>query len=205
MLKNAVQEIYLYKNTSILQHILDKLTQIYPLDERHIAQLRGLMRRVEMPRNRVIIRADRVEKSIYFIEKGIARAYCDGPDNQITFWFGMEGDLIFSYNSYINGLAGYESVELLEACVLHEINLDDLQQLFDSDVVFANWGRKLAERELIKTEERLIARLFRSATERYQELLSSNPALIQRIQLGYIASYLGVTQVTLSRIRAEIR
>lgn len=188
-----------------MQHILEKLNRISPLDEQHTTQLLGLMRRIEAPKHLVIIRADRIEKSIYFIEKGIARAYCDGPDHQITFWFGMEGDLIFSYNSYINGLAGYESVELLEPCVLYELNMDDLQRFFDTDVFFANWGRKLAEQELVRTEERLIARLFKSASERYQELLSSNPALIQRIQLGYIASYLGVTQVTLSRIRAEIR
>lgn len=188
-----------------MQHILEKLSLIYPLDEQRRTQLLGLMRRIEAAKNLVIIRADQVEKSIYFIEKGVARAYCDGPDQQITFWFGMEGDLIFSYNSYINGRVGYESVALLEPCVLYEIKMDDLQQLFDTDVVFANWGRKLAEQELIKTEERLIARLFKSASERYQELLNSNPALIQRIQLGYIASYLGVTQVTLSRIRAEIK
>lgn len=193
------------KNTTVLQNILEKLKSIYPLDEQRTTRLLGLMRRIEAPKNLIIIRADRVEKSIYFIEKGIARAYCDGPENQITFWFGMEGDLIFSYHSYINGLPGYESVELLEPCVLYELHMSDLQQLFNTDVVFANWGRKLAEQELIKTEERLIARLFKSASERYQELLRNNPALIQRIQLGYIASYLGVTQVTLSRIRAEIR
>jgi len=205
MLKNVSPVFYLYKNTIILQHILEKLKRIYPLDEQHTAQLLGLMRRIEAPKHLVIIQADRVEKSIYFIEKGMARAYCDGPGQQMTFWFGLEGDLIFSYNSYINGRAGYENIALLEACVLYEIRMDDLQELFDTDVVFANWGRKLAELELIKTEERLISRLFKSASVRYQELLSSEPRLIQRIQLGYIASYLGVTQVTLSRIRAEIR
>jgi CRP-like cAMP-binding protein len=190
---------------AILQNILQKLHRISPLDEQRLRTLVGLMRRVEAPKNKVIIQADRVEKSIYFIEHGIARAYCDGTDHQITFWFGMEGDLIFSYNSFINGLPGYESVVLLEPCVLYEIKTADLLHLFETDLVFANWGRKMAEQELIKTEERLIARLFKSATERYQELLDSNPELIQRIQLGYIASYLGVTQVTLSRIRADVR
>jgi CRP-like cAMP-binding protein len=186
-----------------LQNVLNKLKEIYPLKEQHLNQLLNLMKKVEVPKNQRIICAESVEQSLFFIEKGIARAYCDGLEHQITFWFGMEGDVIFSYNSYINGLPGYESVEVLERSILYEIKTEALETLYQKDTEFANWGRKLAEQELIKTEERLIARLFKTASERYGELLSGNPALIQRIQLGYIASYLGVTQVTLSRIRAE--
>ncbi|MEG2100855.1 MAG: Crp/Fnr family transcriptional regulator, partial [Flavobacterium sp.] len=80
-----------------------------------------------------------------------------------------------------------------------------LQKLFEIDIHIANWGRKFAEKELIKTEERLISHQFSNATERYLELLQNNPQLIQRVQLGYIASYLGISQVSLSRIRAEIK
>lgn len=168
-------------------------------------QLIAEMSLVEMPKNTLLIDAGQVERSIYFIEKGIARAYCEGRDNQITFWFGMEGDFVFSYNSYINGKPGYESIELLENCRLYEIKNQVLQALFKENTDLANWGRKLAELELIKLEERYIARLFKSATECYRELISVSPRLVQRIQLGYIASYLGVTQVTLSRIRAELK
>lgn len=188
-----------------LQNVLKTLKGIYALKEPQLNQLLDLMERIEVPKNQRIIHAGSIEKSLFFIEKGIARAFCDGPENQITFWFGMEGDIVFSYNSYINALPGYESVEVLEHSVLYEVKTAALEALFQKDVEFANWGRKLAELELIKTEERLIARLFKTATERYQELLSNDPALIQRIQLGYIASYLGVTQVTLSRIRAEVK
>jgi CRP-like cAMP-binding protein len=80
-----------------------------------------------------------------------------------------------------------------------------LQQLFETDIAMANWGRRFAEKELIKTEERLISRQFRTATERYQELMQQQPGLLQRVSLGHIASYLGITQVSLSRIRADIR
>lgn len=188
-----------------MQNILNKIKSIYPLSKAQLEQLLGIMQRVEIPKNTLIIRAERTEKSIYFIEKGIARAFCEGAESQITFWFGMEGDLILSYNSYINDRPGYESVELLENSVLYEIKTAALEALFKEDAAFANWGRKLAELELIKSEECFIGRLFKTATERYNELLRDNPALVQRIQLGYIASYLGVTQVTLSRIRSEIK
>ena len=80
-----------------------------------------------------------------------------------------------------------------------------LKKLFDEEIHIANWGRRFAEQELVKTEERLISRQFRTAKERYKEILKDNPDLIQRVQLGHIASYLGITQVSLSRIRAEIK
>lgn len=98
-----------------------------------------------------------------------------------------------------------EDIELLEDCELYELKIQNLQKLFEKDIFIANWGRRFAEQELIKTEERLISRQFRTARERYKELLKNNSDLIQRVQLGHIASYLGITQVSLSRIRAEIK
>ncbi|MDO7743336.1 MAG: Crp/Fnr family transcriptional regulator [Pedobacter sp.] len=186
-----------------MEHTLNTIKSIYPLQDKHLQLLYAQLKRIELPKNHLIFHAQKVERSLYFIEKGIARAYLDGMDNRITFWFGMEGDVMFSYHSYINGKPGYENIELLENSILYELKTDSLIQLFNTHTELANWGRKLAELELIKTEERYIARLFKSASERYQELQASYPALINRIQLGHIASYLGVTQVTLSRIRSE--
>ena len=65
----------------------------------------------------------------------------------------------------------------------------------------ANWGRKLAEKELLKIESRIISSEMMSAKERYDELIKNSPSLIQRVPLKHIASYLGITQVSLSRIR----
>lgn len=188
-----------------MDQLLKRINSIYPLRLESATALVHGMTRVIAAKNKILVSAGQVGRSIYFIEKGIARAYCEGKDQQITFWFGVEGDFVFSYNSYINGQPGYESIELLENSVLYEIKDTVLQGLFKSNIELANWGRKLAELELIKLEERYIARLFKSASECYQELLKNSPTLIQRIQLGYIASYLGVTQVTLSRIRAELK
>jgi CRP-like cAMP-binding protein len=188
-----------------LEQILNHIKKIYPLKKGDLDLLTRELNRIELPKNHLIIRSDRIERSLYFIERGVARAYCDGKDNQITFWFGMEGDAIFSYHSYIHGTKGYENIVLLENSVLYEIKTETLQGLFSKHIELANWGRKFAERELIKTEERFIGRLFTPAADRYAELIKNAPTVVQRVQLGYIASYLGVTQVTLSRIRAELR
>jgi CRP-like cAMP-binding protein len=188
-----------------LQNIINKVKLIYPLQLTELQLLTNVMERMMFPKNHLIINAQKVERYLYIIEKGIARAYSNTNKEQTTFWFGEETDFILSFNSYINQQPGYENIELLEDSILHRISNNTLQNLYQNHIGLANWGRKLAELELIKTEERLINKQFRTATERYQQLITETPSLIKRVQLGHIASYLGVTQVTLSRIRAELK
>lgn len=182
--------------------ILDK---IFELPENSKKVLEENIMLVRFPKGHILLKAGKLESNIYFIKKGIVRAYVNQNDNDVTFWFGKEGETIISMNSYVENQKGYEDIELLEECELYELKTVNLQKLFKEDIHIANWGRKFAEKELIKTEERLISRQFKTATERYNELITNNPDLIRRIQLGYIASYLGITQVSLSRIRADIR
>ena len=179
------------------------LNKTYSLSESSLERLTQLVETVEFPKGHLLIRAGKFEPNIYLIQKGIARAYSFLDDTEITFWFGLEGDFIFSMRSYIENKPSYENIELLEDCLLYQIPIKDLQRLYLEDIEIANWGRKYAEQEIIKTETRLIARQFRTASERYNELVSAHPILLQRVSLGIIASYLGITQVTLSRIRAE--
>lgn len=181
------------------------LDNIYPLPHTSKEVLKESISEVKFKKGRILLRANKIEKNIYFIKKGVARAYSNKDNDEITFWFGKEGDTIISMKSYIANQKGYENIELLEDCELYELKTKDLQRLFENDIHMANWGRRFAEQELVKTEERLISRQVRTATERYKELLKDNSDLIQRIQLGYIASYLGITQVSLSRIRANIK
>ncbi|WP_129716875.1 Crp/Fnr family transcriptional regulator [Pedobacter sp. SYP-B3415] len=188
-----------------METTLKSIQHIYPLSAEATGKLTALFTRIEKPRCETIIRAGKTERYIYFIEKGLARAFVNGENQQINIWFGKEGDVILSFESYIYQRAGYENIELLEDAILYKVSHHDLQALYQSNLEIANWGRKFAEKELIRTEERFICRQFRTAKERYLELINSTPALLQRIPLGQIASYLGVSQVTLSRIRAEVR
>lgn len=185
-----------------IDQILDR---IHPLPTESKRALKTCATEVVYPKGHILLRADKIETSIYFIKKGIVRAYANTENNEITFWFGKEGDTIISMKSYVADQKGYEDMELLEDCKLYELKTKNLQKLFENDIHIANWGRKFAEQELIKTEERLISRQFRTAAERYKSLIKYNPDLLQRVQLGHIASYLGITQVSLSRIRAEIK
>ncbi|MEO4004881.1 MULTISPECIES: Crp/Fnr family transcriptional regulator [unclassified Flavobacterium] len=178
---------------------------IHPLPEKSLQKILDRLSEVAYPKGHYLIESNKIENDIYFIKKGMARAFCYTSDTEVTFWFGREGGVVLSFNSYIFGKTGYETIELLENAELYHIKASELKALYEEDIHIANWGRKLSEYELVKTEERLISRQFKSALERYEELIKGDPELLNRVSLGHIASYLGVTQVTLSRIRAEIR
>lgn len=160
---------------------------------------------ISLPKGSMLFQQHRIEKRIYFLKKGLVRAYARTPEQEVTFWFGTEGAIVLSMKNYISNEKSYEDIVLLEDCILYEIHSDVLQSLFKTDIDIANWGRKFAESELIRAEERLIGLQFKSAKERYTDLITHHPDLIQRVPLGHIASYLGITQVSLSRIRADIR
>lgn len=181
------------------------LSKIYVLPEDSLKELKSYITEVSYTKGHILLDTKTVEKNIYFIKKGIVRAYAHSVDIDITFWLGREGETIISMKSYVANKKGYETIELLEDADFYQLNTVALNLLYEKDIHIANWGRKFAEQELLKTEERLISRQFKTASERYKMLLKENPDLIQRVQLGYIASYLGITQVSLSRIRAEIK
>jgi len=181
------------------------ISKVYPLPEPSHKILKSKITQVSYPKGHMLLRADHTERSVYFIGKGVVRAYANALHGQLTFWFGMEGAPVLSMKSYISGEKSYENVELLEACHLYKVSIAELRALFEEDVHLANWGRKLAEQELVKTEERLIAMQFKTAQQRYTDLINQQPELLQRVSLGHIASYLGMSQVSLSRIRAGIQ
>lgn len=188
-----------------MQHTIARIKSVYPLSEDRLQQFTAMLEAVELKKGHLLFREGKTCRDLYFLEEGIARAYCSTGDSNLTFWFGMEGDFLMSFNGYVNNSAGYETIELLEDALLYKVPVAELEHLYQTDLQFANWGRKLTEKELIQTEERFISRQFKTATERYKALMEEAPELLRRVQLGYIASYLGITQVTLSRIRAELK
>lgn len=177
------------------------LDHIYELPEASKENLKKYITEVSFAKGHILVKAQRIEKSIYFIKQGVVRAFAPLEKQDITFWFGEEGETILSMRSYVENKQGYENVELLDDCELYELRIEHLRQLYEQDIHITNWGRKLAENELLKLESRIISTDILSAKERYDKLMKDSPSLIKRIPLKYIASYLNMTQVSLSRIR----
>jgi len=174
------------------------------LPEDSLALLCRSMELVHYPKGHHVLEIGKIERDIYFISKGIVRAFTLVDGKEVTFWVGKEGATIVSMMGYVKNEPGYETMELMEDSELYVIKRAKLQQLYNEDIHIANWGRRFAETELLDAEVRVITLLLATATERYRDLLDNQSDLLQRLPLGCIASYLGITQVSLSRIRASI-
>ena len=162
---------------------------------------------LELPKKHILTSSFQNDKNFYFIKKGIARSYCVINDKELTSWFSTEGDIVFSTNNFYGNQQGYEYevVQLLENTVLYAVPIKDLEKLYQTNIEIANWSRILHQEAFIMNEKRLISRLYKSAEERYIELLQTRPDLFQRVNLGYIASFLGISQVTLCHLRNKIK
>lgn len=176
-------------------------SQIYPLPPDAIARLQVCIREIRLPKGHLLLQTNRVEHRLFFIKKGIVRAFSHCPEKDLTFWFGEEGDAVISMRSYVEHKRSYENIELLEDCELFELDTLKLDRLYQENIHLANWGRRLAETELLKTETRWLDFDYLSAKDRYDKLIAEKPSLLHRVPLKYVASYLGMTQVSLSRIR----
>ena len=186
-------------------NIKEIINQRYAMPDASLDRLRQCLTEVSYPKGFRVLESGKIEKDIFFIKKGIVRAYTSVDGKEITFWVGKEGATLVSMKGYVNNEPGYETMELMEDSVLYVLERKKLKELFSKDLHIANWGRRYAEMELLATEERLISMLSAIASERYKELLKKEPDLLQRLPLGNIATYLGITQASLSRIRAQIK
>lgn len=181
------------------------LCTTYPLPSASLEKVLALAELVALPKGTVLFEDDKLAHYIYVLQHGLARAYARRADREVTFWFSFEGAVLVSIRGYTEQAVSYETIELLEDSQLFQLNMRALRQLYQTDVHLANWGRVMVERVWQQTEQQLIARQFRTAEERYADLLEQSPHLLQRVALGHLASYLGITQVTLSRVRAKRR
>lgn len=179
------------------------ITSVSPVSPKAYELIVEHLEPVTYPKGFILAEEGKIEYYLYYMEKGIARAFNNRKGEEVTFWFGLEGSIICSMMNYIEKKPGYETIELLEESSLQRVSMDVMEDLYMQNIEWANWGRKYIEREIIKTENRLIEQQIMSATERYESLIRNHPALLQRVPLGIIASYLGITQVSLSRIRAK--
>jgi len=175
---------------------------ISPLSDASLNALLSIIEEIDVAKNTVIITPGKVERNLFFIKTGLARIYYETSNKEITISFCENGSILYSLNSYSLGQAGKEYIQILEDSVLIKVNQTKLHQLYLQDIELANWGRKLTELEFIKSEERFVAQFFKTSKERYEDLLKVIPNLPNRTKLAYIASYLGINQVTLSRIRS---
>jgi CRP-like cAMP-binding protein len=144
-------------------------------------------------------------KTIYFINKGIARIYYYHNGVDITESFIFENNIIARVESLFTGKPSRKAIQVLEDSEIVAIDATQLFDLYNTYPETERLFRKIFEAGYVDTVNRMEAIQFHTAEERYTLLIKEQPTLLQRVPLKHIASYLGITQVTLSRIRAAIR
>jgi CRP-like cAMP-binding protein len=156
-------------------------------------------------KNQLLIQEGKRETQLGFVLQGMFRQFYtkDGIDKTTYFFF--EHHFIGSYISCITGKPSRISIEALSDGVYVSFPYQVLLQLFDQSMAWQKFGRLIAEYLTIGLEERMVGLLLQSPEERYLELLSGNKQkIIERIPQHYIANYLGITPVSMSRIRNRV-
>ncbi len=141
-------------------------------------------------------------KTIYFINKGLARIYYYKDGNDITESFSFENNIIARIESLFSGKPSRKAIQVLEDSEFIAINATKLFKLYDTFPEIERLFRKIFEARYVDTVHRIEGIQFHTAEERYNDLIQQAPDILKRAPLKHIASYLGITQVSLSRIRA---
>jgi len=140
-----------------------------------------------------------------FVEKGKLRTFTvDEKGNEPILQFSMEGWWIADLYSFLTEEPSMYNIEALEECELLLITKENWEILLAKVPAFERYFRLLIQNNLIATQRRLMSSLSESAEEKYTKLINNFPGCIQRVPQHMIASYLGITPETLSRIRAQM-
>lgn len=180
------------------------LRQVSPLSQDAISNLSSITTAVEIRKNDNLQEIGQTCKTIYFVFQGIARIYYFKDGKDITEYFAFDNDVIIRAESLFSGKPSPKAIQALEDTTFLAIPSNTLFELFDQYHEIERLFRKIVERSYVDTVNRLESLQFHTAEERYKKLLEKAPNLILDIPLKHIASYLGITQVSLSRIRAGL-
>jgi CRP-like cAMP-binding protein len=174
-----------------------------PLSEEAVNALLGICTEVTFKKNTDVQVVGHSCRTIYFIKKGALRVYYFKGDTDITESLEFENAFVARIESLVTGQPSRKGIQAIEDSVLIAINADKLLELYDSYLEIERLIKKIFLNVFIATINRLESIQFHSAEVRYANLLKEHPDMFRRVPLKYIASYLGITQVSLSRIRAK--
>jgi len=186
-----------------MEEFVKKIHGISPLSEEGLRVFTEKWQPWNVGKDYFLVRENTVCDYIYFIRKGIARIYYYKHGKEVTEWIAMDGTFFLSITSFFKRVPSKLIIHTIEPAELMGIHHDDLIALCNQSHDIERWFRKLLTNSLIHSQRRMESIQFESAQQRYEKLSTNNPSIIQRVPLSYIASFLGITQETLSRIRSK--
>lgn len=185
----------------MIDHFKAYVEQWVTPTEQDYAHFFSLLKPLNFRKNAVIHQKDTVCDHIYFVTQGIARHYYTDGDMEGTTWFSSAGDVMTEFLSFVSRQKSYFSIvastDVQSLCVTH----GELQGLYAASPVWNTFGRLTTEQYLAKLIEQNLNLHFKDARQKYNDFLQAHPDILNAVPLSQVASYLGITQETLSRIR----
>jgi len=192
-------------NDQTLLQLRTSIHRFLKLDDAEWAMLVPCLEERQLAKHEFLAVEGKTANEVGFILDGNMRHYYTRDGEEKTTYFYFEGHFVSSYISCLTGKPSELTIEALTDCTLLVFKYKDLQKLYEQSHKWERFGRILAEYLAIGLEERMVGLLMLSPEERYLQLLESNKQkIIERIPQHYISSYLGITPVSLSRIRARL-
>ena len=172
-----------------------------PLTEDELETASSYFKMIPIAKGEYFSQAGRISDRLGFVSKGLLRSFYTIKGKETTTFFQRPGALAVALPSFLQMKPAIENIQALENSELIVIDRKDLFDFYNENWKWQQVGRVLAEEGYIKMEERMISLQSESAHERYRNFLTEYPELIKVLPLFYIASFLGMTPETLSRIR----
>ena len=166
-----------------------------------ISKIKDVFECEQHPAKALLVKEGRVARKIYYIEAGIARAWFQSDGKEITFQFISEGQFVSSFESLLNNASSWYTIETIEPVIAYSVSVEEFRRKMALFPHIRDFYNNYVQQRLLAYQQLFISRIRDSPEERYRELLREHPETVQRVPQHYIASYLGITSVSLSRIR----
>lgn len=161
--------------------------------------------RKTLSRGQFHLTSGKISDEYFFLDKGYMRVFAhDTEGNEVTTNFCAAGQVVFEISSFFYRTRSKENIQALTDCEGWFITYEQLNNLFHALPEFREFGRGVLVRGFADLKTRMLSTITETAEERYAHLLKTNPDIFQHAPLKYIASYLGITDTSLSRIRAAM-
>jgi CRP-like cAMP-binding protein len=166
-----------------------------------IQNIKNNFMREEFPAKTLLVKEGTLAKKLFYIEKGCCRAWFNNDGRDITYQFLFEGNFASSFETLISNEASWYSVETLEPAILYSVSIEDFRKRIEQHLHIKAFYHHYVEKRLLFYQKLFVAHIKDSPEQRYRELLAQHPQIVMRVPQHYIASFLGITSVSLSRIR----
>lgn len=187
-----------------MEDLFGILESICPLSDGLKEFLFATLKEQPLKKKNYLLKTGQISRRVCYVKKGLLRCFYTVGDIDVSSWFMQGGDVIFSVESFLLQLPSHESIQALEDTIVYYITYEELQHIYRTFPEFNFIGRVLTEKYYVLSERRVRAMRMQKSTARYDQLMASHPDLILRVPAKYLASYLGLTEVTLSRIKAKL-